>query len=117
MSSYTPPRVPSVDQVATDERAARFTKRSIKTTAKLAGLQMVASMIDLTTLEGNDTPGKVEQLCRKARRPMADDTIPPVAAVCVYPNHVVTAKRELEGTGINVAAVATYFPSKDTAIK
>ena len=108
---YTPPRVPSVDQVMTDERAAKFATRSIKTTAKVAGLHHVIRVIDLTTLAGDDTPGKVRMLCRKARRPMMDDACPPVAAVCVYPTFVALAKQELAGTDINVAAVATYFPS------
>ncbi len=113
-ANYQVPRVPSVDQISVEERAASFTTRSIKTESKLAGLKMVAQMIDLTTLEGSDTPGKVEMLCRKAREPGSG--CPPVAAVCVYPTMVPVAKRELAGTGINVAAVATYFPSGQASL-
>ncbi len=114
-TKYQVPRVPSVDQISVEERAASFTTRSIKTESKLAGLKMVAQMIDLTTLEGNDTPGKVEMLCRKARNPGSG--CPPVAAVCVYPTMVPVAKRELEGSGIHIAAVATYFPSGQASLK
>jgi len=79
----------TVDQVMVEERAASFTKRSIKTSTKLAGLKMVISMMDLTTLEGKDTPGKVAYLCRKALQPAdAKYRVPPCAAVCVYPNMV-----------------------------
>src|ERR1039458_9592063 len=83
------PPVPTVDAVMVEERAASFGKRSIKTSAKLAGLKMTVSMCDLTTLEGKDTPGKVAYLCRKALAP-ADPkyAVPPCAAVCVYPNMV-----------------------------
>ncbi|MBA2664106.1 MAG: deoxyribose-phosphate aldolase [Bradymonadaceae bacterium] len=111
---YQPPRVPAIDQISVEERAASFTTRSIKKEAKLAGLKLTARMIDLTTLEGSDTPGKVEMLCRKARQPGAG--CPPVAAVCVYPTMVPIAKRELEGTGIKIAAVATYFPSGQASL-
>jgi deoxyribose-phosphate aldolase len=114
---YVPPRVPSVDQIAVEERAAEFTSRSIKKSAKVTGLKLVASMIDLTTLEGMDTPGKVRMLCRKARNPMQGSECPPVAAVCVYPPFVQIAKQELAGTNINVAAVATYFPSGQATLK
>jgi deoxyribose-phosphate aldolase len=103
---------PRIDQVGVEERAARFTKRSIKNEAKLNGLKLVLNMIDLTTLEGKDTDGKVKQLCYKARHPhdaIAD--IPTVAAVCVYPSMVKTARKALEGSGIKVASVATAFPS------
>ncbi|MGM0576964.1 MAG: deoxyribose-phosphate aldolase [Myxococcota bacterium] len=111
-STYVLPRVPPVDQVGVEERAARFATRSIKKEAKRAGLEMVVSMTDLTTLEGKDTPGRVRSLCHKARRPLGERAdCPPVAAVCVYPPLVALAKRELEGSGVNVAAVATYFPS------
>lgn len=115
-TQYRPPRTPAVDQVMVDERAHRFATRSIKTTAKDAGLKLVVSMIDLTTLEGADTPGKVRMLCRKARQPMQgyageEYDIPSVGAVCVYPALVPIAKEELEGTDINIASVATYFPS------
>src|SRR5215211_1073003 len=85
--------VPTVDQVMAEERAAAFTKRSIKTSAKLAGLKMVVSMMDLTTLEGQDTPGKVAYLCRKAIQPIdARYDVPSCAAVCVYPNFVRAAR-------------------------
>jgi deoxyribose-phosphate aldolase len=104
--------VPLVDQVGVDERAAKFTKRSIKNEAKAVGLKMAVSMMDLTTLEGADSKGKVTHLCRKALRPMADRyDCPPCAAVCVYPNLVAHAVSELKGTGIPVASVATGFPS------
>ena len=96
-----------------EERAASFTKRSIKTSAKLSGLKMVISMMDLTTLEGKDTPGKVAYLCRKALQP-ADPKYgaPPCGAVCVYPNMVRYARRFLGvGSPVKVASVATGFPS------
>ncbi|MEU8223219.1 deoxyribose-phosphate aldolase [Kribbella sp. NPDC048915] len=104
--------LPGVDQVGAEARAATLSTRSIKTTAKQYALDLAIRMIDLTTLEGQDTPGKVRALCAKARRPdPADPSTPQVAAVCVYPDLVATAKRELEGSGINVASVATAFPS------
>jgi deoxyribose-phosphate aldolase len=104
--------LPGVDQVGAEARAATLSTRSIKTTAKAYALDLAISMIDLTTLEGQDTPGKVRALCAKAKRPdPADPTAPQVAAVCVYPDLVATAKRELQGSGINVASVATAFPS------
>jgi deoxyribose-phosphate aldolase len=106
------PRIGSVDQVAVEERAASLAKRSIKRESKLFALDLAIRMMDLTTLEGADTPGKVAALCSKALRPdPVDHTIPPVAAVCVYPNLVPTAKERLDGTGVKVAAVATGFPS------
>lgn len=102
----------AVDQVMTEERAAAFTKRSIKSSAKLAGLKLAISMMDLTTLEGKDTPGKVEHLCRKAIQP-ADPRydVPSCAAVCVYPNMVRAAKAFTKGSSVKVASVATAFPS------
>jgi deoxyribose-phosphate aldolase len=103
---------PPVDQVGTEERAARFTKRSIKKETKVAGLKLVLNMIDLTTLEGKDTPGKVKQLCYKAIHPheiMPD--LPSVAAICVYPSMVKIAKKALDGSAVKVASVATAFPS------
>jgi deoxyribose-phosphate aldolase len=104
--------LPGVDQVGAEARAATLSSRSIKTTAKQYALDLAIQMIDLTTLEGQDTPGKVRALCAKAKRPdPADPTAPQVAAVCVYPDLVATAKRELKGSGINVASVATAFPS------
>lgn len=103
---------PPVDQVGIEERAARFTKRSIKKETKVSGLKMVLNMIDLTTLEGKDTAGKVKQLCYKAMHPHdALPGIPSVAAICVYPSMVKIAKKALEGSSIKVASVATAFPS------
>ncbi len=103
---------PHIDQTGVEERAARFTKRSIKKESKLNGLKLVLSMIDLTTLEGKDTEGKVRQLCYKAQHLHdAFPGLPAVAAVCVYPTMVNTAKRALQGSGVRVASVATAFPS------
>jgi deoxyribose-phosphate aldolase len=103
---------PHIDQVGVEERAARFTKRSIKNETKINGLLLALNMIDLTTLEGKDTEGKVKQLCYKAIH-LHDhyDGLPTVAAICVYPSMVKTAKKALEGSGVKVAAVATAFPS------
>ncbi|MCK9407726.1 MAG: deoxyribose-phosphate aldolase [Bacteriovoracaceae bacterium] len=103
---------PVVDHVGIEERVARFTARSIKKSSKMQALKLALSMIDLTTLEGKDTPGKVKQMCYKAIH-LCDQLqgLPSVAAVCVYPNHVRTAKLALNGSGINVASVATAFPS------
>lgn len=101
-----------IDQVGIEERAARFTKRSIKNDSKLNGLLLTLNMIDLTTLEGKDTEGKVKQMCYKAAHLHdAYPGLPTVAAVCVYPSMVATAKKAVEGTGIKVASVATAFPS------
>ena len=95
-----------------EERAAAFTKRSIKTSAKLSGLKLAISMMDLTTLEGKDTPGKVAFLCRKAMQPLGDRyQVPSCAAVCVYPNLVRAAKKFLGESGVKVASVATAFPT------
>jgi deoxyribose-phosphate aldolase len=98
-----------------EQRAAQFTKRSIKTASKLAGLRLAMSMIDLTTLEGKDSPEKVRALCRKAVRPyegaITGPAIPSVAAVCVYPNLVPVAKDALAGSTVKIASVATGFPS------
>lgn len=103
---------PRIDQTGVEERAARFTKRSLKKETKLNGLKMTLSMIDLTTLEGKDTEGKVKQLCYKAMHLHdALPDLPTVAAVCVYPTMVKTAKKALDGSGIRVASVATAFPS------
>ena len=91
--------------------------RSIKTTAKQWALDTAISMIDLTTLEGQDTPGKVRALCAKAKRPdPADPTAPMVAAVCVYPDLAHVAAAELKGSGVHVASVATAFPSGRTSL-
>jgi deoxyribose-phosphate aldolase len=104
--------LPGVDQVGAEQRAATLATRSIKTTAKAWALDQAIRMVDLTTLEGADTPGKVRALCAKARRPdPADPTCPSVAAVCVYPSLVATAAAELAGSGVRVASVATAFPS------
>jgi deoxyribose-phosphate aldolase len=103
---------PSVDKVGVEERVARFQTRSIKNEAKVQGLKMVLNMIDLTTLEGKDTPGKVRQMCYKAAHLHdAYPGLPTVAAVCVYPSMVAEAKKAVEGTGIRVASVSTAFPS------
>ena len=112
-----PTTSPAVDQVGVVERTSRFTKRSIKTTTKVAGLKMALSMIDLTTLEGIDTEGKVRQLCYKARH-LHDSMpgLPTVAAVCVYPNFVAIAKKEVAKSGISVASVATAFPSGNSSL-
>nr|XP_061801962.1 deoxyribose-phosphate aldolase-like [Nerophis lumbriciformis] len=105
-------RIPRVDLVGVEERVARFGKRSIKKESKMQALEMVLSMIDLTTLEGQDTAGKVEQLCQKALRlNVARPELPDVAAVCVYPTMVGVAKKALSGSSIKVASVATAFPS------
>jgi len=104
--------LPGVDQVGAEARAAQLGTRSIKTTAKAWAIDTAISMVDLTTLEGADTPGKVRSLAAKARRPDPTDlTAPSVAAVCVYGDLAGVAKEALEGTGIHVAAVATAFPS------
>jgi len=109
--------LPGVDEVGAEARAAMLASRSIKTTAKRWALDMAISMIDLTTLEGQDTPGKVRALCAKARRPdPADPTAPQVAAVCVYPDLAHLAAAEVKGTGIHVASVATAFPSGRTSL-
>jgi len=106
-----------IDHVSVNERVARLNKRSIKKESKIHALKLVLSMMDLTTLEGKDSPGKVIQLCSKARTPHASlPDLPPVAAVCVYPSMVATAKSALKGTGINVASVATSFPSGMTEL-
>ena len=103
---------PPVDQVGMEERVARLCERSIKKASKVEALKLAISMVDLTTLEGKDTPGKVRQLCYKAMHmhdALAD--VPKVAAICVYPTLVRTAKEALKGSGIKVAAVSTAFPS------
>tara|TARA_R110002050_G_scaffold42867_9_gene103092 strand:- start:6638 stop:7525 length:888 start_codon:yes stop_codon:yes gene_type:complete len=102
---------PKIDQVGLIERAARFKTRSIKAESKIKALKMVLSMIDLTTLEGKDTEGKVKQLCYKATHLHESLDVPNVAAICVYPNMVATAKKALGNSGVKVASVATAFPS------
>ena len=109
---------PPIDQVGVVQRAKRFCTRSIKNESKMQGLKMVLNMIDLTTLEGMDTPGKVRQLCTKAKHlHAAVEGLPTVAAVCVYPNFVAIAKQELLSTSIKVASVATAFPSGNSSMK
>jgi deoxyribose-phosphate aldolase len=104
--------LPGVDQVGAEARAASLATRSIKAGAKMWAIDTAISMVDLTTLEGADTPGKVRALCGKARRPNPDDpSVPPVAAVCVYPDLVPCAKVALAGSAVKVASVATSFPS------
>lgn len=104
--------VPPIDKVGVEERVARFQTRSIKNESKLQGLKMALNMIDLTTLEGKDTPGKVKQMCYKAQH-LHDvhPGLPTVAAVCVYPSMVRVAKNEVKGSGVKVASVSTAFPS------
>ena len=110
-------RVPVVDEVGVNERVARFASRSIKKEAKVEALKLILSMIDLTTLEGQDTPGKVRQLCQKAMHLHdALPGLPHVAAVCVYPTMVGVAKEALAGTGIHIASVATAFPSGQSSL-
>jgi deoxyribose-phosphate aldolase len=109
------PRIGSVDAVALEERAATLAKRSIKREAKLFALDLAVRMMDLTTLEGADTPGKVAAITSKGIRPdPADATVPSVAAICVYPNLVPTAVERTRGTSVKVASVATAFPSGQT---
>jgi deoxyribose-phosphate aldolase len=111
------PRIGSIDQVGVEQRAAELAKRSIKKDAKLWALELAIRCCDLTTLEGQDTPGKVSALCSKAMRPdPSDPSIPSVAAVCVYPNLVSTAAERLRGSGVKVASVATAFPSGQSPI-
>ncbi|GLW63839.1 2-deoxyribose-5-phosphate aldolase [Actinomadura rubrobrunea] len=104
--------LPGVDQVGVEERAARLAARSIKTSAKAQAIDAAIAMVDLTTLEGADTPGKVRALCAKALRPDPDDpAVPRPAAVCVYSDLVGVAVEALKGSGVKVASVATSFPS------
>lgn len=109
--------VGTVDPTGVEERVAQFTTRSLKKNAKLFGLKLAASMVDLTTLEGKDTPGKVASLCQKALHPHDEAGVPPVAAVCVYPSMVRHARRHLAGSGVKVASVATAFPSGQSPLK
>jgi len=109
---------PSIDQVGIEERVARFNSRSIKKQSKLDGLKLALNMIDLTTLEGKDTEGKVKQMCNKAIH-LSDDIkgLPTVAAVCVYPTHVKVAKHALKNSNVKVASVATAFPSGNSTLE
>jgi deoxyribose-phosphate aldolase len=106
-----------VDSTGVEERVARHASRSIKKASKLQGLRLATSMIDLTTLEGKDTPGKVASLCQKALHPHDSPEVPQVAAVCVYPSMVRHAVRHLHGTAVRVASVATAFPSGQAPLK
>jgi deoxyribose-phosphate aldolase len=109
--------LPGVDQVGAEGRAAALGTRSIKTTAKDFAIDLAIRMVDLTTLEGMDTPGKVRALCSKAIHPdPADQTCPSAAAVCVYPDMVPVAKEALGSSGVHIAAVATAFPSGRAAM-
>ena len=107
----------TVDQVGIEERVAKFTTRSIKKKSKVWGLTTAVAMVDLTTLEGKDTPGKVRSLCQKARHPSDDPEVPPVAAVCIYPFLVKHACKWLADTPIKVASVATSFPSGQSPLR
>ena len=107
-----------VDAVGIEERVAKYGTRSIKKASKVFGLKLAASMIDLTTLEGKDTPGKVASLCQKALHPHGPDLDCPVtAAVCVYPAMVRHAAKYVKGTDVRIASVATGFPSGQTPLK
>jgi deoxyribose-phosphate aldolase len=109
--------IPVIDQTGIEERVARFNTRSIKKASKIEGLKLALNMIDLTTLEGKDTEGKVRQMCLKAMHLSNDiPNLPTVAAVCVYPNHVKTAKSTLANSEIKVASVATAFPSGNSTL-
>src|SRR6266852_4029752 len=112
------PRIGAIDQVAVEARAGELAKRSIKKDAKLFALELGIRCMDLTTLEGSDTPGKVAALCSKAIRPDPTDAhIPSVAAVVVYPNLVPTAVERVRGTSVKVASVATAFPSGQSPLE
>lgn len=106
----------TVDAVGIEERVAKYTTRSIKKNSKVFGLKLAASMVDLTTLEGKDTPGKVASLCQKALAPHEGD-VPRVAAVCVYPSMVKHAAKHVKGSGVKIASVATAFPSGQAPLK
>ena len=109
---------PVVDQVGIEERVARFNTRSIKKGSKVQALKLALNMIDLTTLEGKDTEGKVKQMCYKALHPhLALPDLPTTAAVCVYPTMVKTAKDALKGSKVKVASVSTAFPSGNSTMQ
>ncbi len=110
--NFNPLHSPAVDQTGVHERVSKFRKRSIKKSSKVDALKLALSMIDLTTLEGADTPGKVRQMSYKAMHPhLAYPGLPSTAAVCVYPTLVKIATEALKGSGVKVAAVATAFPA------
>ena len=120
----TPPIFPdlrilsTIDQVGVEERAQRFQARSIKKESKLSALKLAITMLDVTTLEGKDSPGKVRQMCAKAMRPLPEDpSIGPASAVCVYPRLVRVAKEAVGESGVKVASVATAFPSGQSRMK
>ena len=106
-----------VDATGIEERVAKYTTRSIKKQSKVFGLKLAVSMVDLTTLEGKDTPGKVASLCQKALRPHDEGDVPQVAAVCVYPAMVKHAAKHVKGTPVRIASVATAFPSGQAPLK
>ena len=106
-----------VDATGVEERVAKYTTRSIKKQSKVFGLKLAVSMVDLTTLEGKDTPGKVASLCQKALRPHDEGDVPQVAAVCVYPAMVKHAAKHVKGTPVRIASVATAFPSGQAPLK
>ncbi len=107
-----------IDEVGVRERAARYQTRSLKGETKLSALKLAVTMLDITTLEGKDSPGKVKQMCRKAMCPMASDpSIGPAAAVCVYPSLVKIAKNAVGDSGVQVASVATAFPSGQSRLR
>ena len=109
---WHPDDSPLTEQVALEERVKKLATRSLKKESKLKALHLAMSLIDLTTLEGKDTPEKIHRLCEKAKQGNVNDgPLPSVAAVCVYPNHVRSAKSALKDSGILVASVATSFPS------
>jgi deoxyribose-phosphate aldolase len=107
----------TVDQVGIEERVAKYTTRSLKKKSKVFGLRLAVTMVDLTTLEGKDTPGKVASLCQKALTPHDIGDIPSTAAVCVYPSMVKHAKKHVGGTKVKIASVATAFPSGQVPLK
>ncbi|MCC6180981.1 MAG: deoxyribose-phosphate aldolase [Bacteroidia bacterium] len=109
---------PTIDQVGIEERVARFNTRSIKKESKVQALKLALNMIDLTTLEGKDTEGKVKQMCYKAMHPHDQlPNLPSTAAVCVYPTFVKVAKDALKGSNVKVASVSTAFPSGNSSLK
>ena len=107
----------TVDQVGIEERVAKYGTRSIKKKSKVFGLKLAVTMVDLTTLEGKDTPGKVASLCQKALSPHPYGDVPPTAAVCVYPAMVKHAAKHVKGTAVRIASVATGFPSGQVPLK
>jgi deoxyribose-phosphate aldolase len=109
--------VGTVDSVGIEERVSKYTTRSVKKNAKVFGLKLATTMVDLTTLEGKDTPGKVASLCLKALHPHTDSGIPTTAAVCVYPAMVKHAAKYVKGTSVKIASVATAFPSGQAPLK